>query len=229
MFAIGDVLISDEVPRARFACALAACRGACCVQGEAGAPLEPEERSVLERLLPIVEADLRPEARAAIAARGVWEETTPGQYATTCVESAGSEHGSDADAGSGACVFVTYDGPVARCSIQQAHQQRRLDAVLDHDFPKPLSCHLFPLRRTRYGEQEVLNYEQAGCCAPARAHGQQHDLSLADVAQAPLVRAYGADWYARFRAACAHRAPSPLLPSAETDFFDTQDAHETSC
>lgn len=214
MFVVDDILISDEVPRTRFACALAACHGACCVQGEAGAPLEPAERSVLERLLPAVEADLRPEARAAIAARGVWEETAPGAYATTCVE-AGDGVETDEN---GACVFVTYDGPVARCAIQQAHQQGRLGAVLDQDFPKPLSCHLFPLRRARYGEQEVLNYEQADCCAPARAAAEgSPGLSLAAFAQAPLVRAYGADWYARFRAACQHRAAHsstpPSLPS----------------
>ena len=202
MFAVDDILISDEVPSARFACNLAACHGACCVQGKSGAPLEPEERQVLERLLPAVEDRLRPEARAVIEAHGVWEEVGREEYATACVEDA-------------ACVFVTYDGPVARCAIQQAHAEGRLENVPGAaDFPKPLSCHLFPLRIARYGEQDVLNYEQIGLCAPARTRGNRQGLALADFARAPLVRKYGLDWYNRFRAACRRRLDSLHPPDS---------------
>ncbi|RMH69529.1 MAG: DUF3109 family protein [Bacteroidetes bacterium] len=186
MFAVGDILISDELLEAPFACRLSACHGACCVQGDSGAPLEPEERAVLEQVLPAVRPLLRPEALAVIDERGVWEETEDGTYATPCID--------DAE-----CVFVVYDGPVALCGIQRAYQQGLID------FEKPISCHLFPLRATTYGTLEVLNYEQVPVCDPGRAHGCREGVQLADFLQRPLVRKYGTAWYDAFRAAWDRR------------------------
>lgn len=187
MFAVGDVLISDAVLDAPFTCHLGRCKGACCVHGSSGAPLEPEERAELERVLPIVEKDLRPEARAVIAKDGVWEEVRPGEYGTTCVD--GQE-----------CVFVVYDkAGVAQCAIQQAFHAGRTD------FEKPISCHLFPIRVETYGGTDVLNYEQADLCAPAVAHGRRLGVPLYDFLRAPLVRKYGAEWYEEFRAICVER------------------------
>lgn len=185
MFAVGDILISDEVLDAPFACHLSACHGGCCVQGDAGAPLESDERADLERVLPQIRASLRPEALAVIDERGVWEETD-GTYATTCVD--------DAE-----CVFVVYDGPVALCGIQRAYQQGRIE------FEKPISCHLFPLRAEQYGTLDVLNYEQVEVCDPGRAHGCRQGMQLVDFLHRPLVRKYGEAWYDAFRAAWVTR------------------------
>ncbi len=194
MFVIADQLISDELLEAPFACNLGACLGACCVQGDSGAPLEPEERAVLEAVLPRVRKHLRPEALDVIDREGVWEEVEPGQYATTCVDGA-------------ACVFVTYDGPVAKCALHKAHLAGRID------FPKPLSCHLFPVRIERAGAFDVLNYEQVALCNPARAHGRRHGIELVELLREALVRKYGAAWYEAFRQACTERIamlrPSP--------------------
>ena len=85
MFAVGNVLVTDELLDAPFACNLSACKGACCVQGDSGAPLAPEERAELENLLPQVRKYLRPEAISVIEKDGVWEEIEPQRYATTCV------------------------------------------------------------------------------------------------------------------------------------------------
>lgn len=186
MFAVDDILISDAVLDAPFTCNLGACLGGCCVHGDSGAPLEPEERAELEAALPRVRKHLRPEALAVIEERGVWEETEPGHYATTCVD--GRE-----------CVFVTYEGPVAKCALQKAHQAGKLPS------PKPISCHLFPLRAERVGGFEVLNYEQIDLCTPARALGRRTGLELVDFLRAPLTRKYGANWYGRFRDAWAER------------------------
>ena len=200
MFAVDHVLVSDAVLDAPFACHLGACHGACCVHGDSGAPLEPEERAVLERVLPVVEGDLRPEAREAIRRAGVWEEVSPGDYATTCVD--------DRE-----CVFVVYDGPVAKCAIQQAYHAGRVD------FEKPISCHLFPLRVERHGEGdeavEVLNYERSALCRPAVRHGRRTGVQLAAFLEKPLTRRYGPRWYQKFREAVAARrlaladAPAP--------------------
>jgi hypothetical protein len=147
MFAVENILISDDVLDAPFACNLGACLGGCCVQGDSGAPLEPEERAVLEQAVPKVRKHLRPEAREVIEERGVWEEIAPGRYATTCV-------------GQAECVFVTYEGPVAKCALQKAHREGQLD------FPKPISCHLYPIRAQQHGDYEILNYEQIPLCDP---------------------------------------------------------------
>ncbi len=190
MFAVDNILVSDELVDAPFACHLGACLGGCCVQGEAGAPLEPAERGVLERLLPVVRDELRPEALRVIEARGVWEETSPGHYTTTCVEAGESV---------AECVFVTYESGVAKCAIQKAYREGRVG------FEKPISCHLYPVRVQSYGDFEALNYEQIELCDPARAHGCRTGMQLVDFLRPPLVRKYGADWYEKFLAACAER------------------------
>ncbi|QXD16871.1 DUF3109 family protein [Rhodocaloribacter litoris] len=194
MFAVDHILISDDLLDAPFSCLLGACRGGCCVHGESGAPLEPGERALLEAALPRVRKYLTPEALAVIERDGVWEEVEPGAYATTCVDGA-------------ACVFVTYDGPVAKCALQKAYLAGRID------FPKPISCHLFPVRVQTYGDIEVLNYEQVPLCEAARKHGRRHNVQLVDFLREPLVRKYGMDWYEKFRLAWTQRRDA-LAPAS---------------
>lgn len=187
MFAVDDILISDAVLDAPFTCHLGACKGACCVHGDSGAPLEDHERAELEAALPAVERDLRPEALAVIAEQGPWTEEAPGEFATSCVD--GRE-----------CVFVVYRKGVALCALQQAYHEGRLA------FEKPISCHLYPIRVEHYGGQTVLNYEQIDLCRPAIPHGRRLGVVLHDFLRVPLSRAFGARWYERFRAACIERA-----------------------
>ncbi len=186
MFAVDNILVSDDLLDAQFACNLGACLGACCVQGASGAPLEVDELRQIEEVLPIVREDLRPEALEVIEQDGVWEELAPGKYATTCV-------------GDAECVFVTYDGPVAKCAIQKAFQEGKTD------FPKPVSCHLYPIRVESHGDVEVLNYEKIGICKPGRRHGMRSGTLLSDFLEEPLSRKYGEQWYARFRKALDER------------------------
>ena len=208
MFAVDHVLVSDALLDAPFCCALSACGGGCCVEGDRGAPLEPEERRELERALPIVGPQLRPEAHEVIGREGVWEGTDREGYATTTVDG-------------GECVFVAYrEGgpggrPIAVCAIQEAHVQGKLD------WEKPLSCHLYPIRVETYGEGEsrveVLNYERIGMCDPAVPHGQGLGLQLADFLARPLARRYGEDWVRRFNAALqARRRELGIGPSPES-------------
>jgi hypothetical protein len=198
MFAVGPVLVSDALLDAAFACDLGACRGACCVVGERGAPLEKDEIPLIEQARDVVERDLRPEARAALSRGGAWEGNDRSGFATATV--AGRE-----------CVFVVYErGPgtrpgqgVATCAIQRAFQAGRLG------WEKPISCHLYPIRVERIGEGddavEVLNYEQIDLCAPARSAGRRARTPLARFLERPLTRRYGAPWYAQFLAAWRQR------------------------
>ena len=193
MFAVDHVLVSDALLDAPFACRLGACLGACCVHGDRGAPVEAGERQALEDALPVVEPRLRPQAKAEIARRGVWEGTERDGYHTTTVN--------DRE-----CVFVVYDGapqagaaarPVAKCALQQAHWAGELA------FEKPLSCHLYPVRAETYGDGpdavDVLNYERIELCRPAVPHGERAGVQLADFLERPLTRKYGAAWVGRFR------------------------------
>lgn len=194
MFAVDHVLVTDALLDAPFACSLGACFGACCVHGDRGAPLEPDEREDLEAALPVVQDRLRPEARREIARSGVWEGNEREGYGTTTV--AGRE-----------CVFVVYDGKgpraVAKCALQEAYWAGKLG------FEKPLSCHLYPIRVERYGEGEeaveVLNYERIDLCRPAVPHGERTGVQLAAFLERPLTRRYGAGWFARFREALRQR------------------------
>jgi len=183
---VDNILISDDLVSARFACNLGACHGACCVQGTSGAPLDEEELSRVDAAAEALRADLRPVARRIIGARGAWENIPGSGYATTCV-------------GQGECVFVVFDGPVAKCAIQKAWQEGRIDWI------KPLSCHLYPIRIDDLGDMELLNYERMDMCLPAVAKGQRDGMYLSDYLEAPLTRKYGADWYARFKEACRDR------------------------
>lgn len=180
MFAVKDILVSDALLDAPFSCNLGACFGACCVQGDSGAPLEPDERQELESVLPAVKKYLRPEALEVIEEKGVWEETAPDHYVTTCV-------------GKAECVFVTYDGPVAKCAIQKAFFEGTVE------FEKPVSCHLYPIRIERIGEYDTINYERIEICDPGVKHGRRTGMQLADVLQRPLVRKYGKEWYNEFK------------------------------
>ena len=186
MFAVDDVLITDELLDARFACNLGACFGGCCVQGDSGAPLEEDERFEIEKILPRVRKYLRQEALEVIEKHGVWEEIEDEKYATTCVDNA-------------ECVFVTYEGPVAKCAIEKAYFEGRIS------FRKPISCHLFPVIVERFGDVEALNYEQIPLCIPAVHNGCKKNIHLIDFLREPLERKYGEAWYTKFRSAYAER------------------------
>lgn len=186
MFVVDNILISDDLVDASFSCNLSACLGACCVRGDSGAPLEPAERKELEKVFPVVRDRLQPDALDVIKSRGVWEKTSTGDFATTCV-------------GTSECVFVRYDGAIAKCSIQEAYMAGKTT------FEKPISCHLYPIRITDLGDFDALNYEQIDLCKPAIKMGVKHGMFLSDYLEIPLVRKYGSDWYARFREACTNR------------------------
>lgn len=200
MFAVDHVLVSDDLLEAPFACDLAACHGACCVVGDAGAPLRADERAAMEAVYPVVAHRLTETARRVVATRGVWEETAPGAYNTVCVEDVGPTGARV----SGQCVFVTYADAApgvrtALCAIEVAGRAGETDVE------KPLSCHLYPIRIEPAGDYDLVNYERIDLCEGGRRCGTRARVDLADFLAAPLARAYGADWLGRFREILAAR------------------------
>lgn len=186
MYAIGSVLVSDEVVEEHFACNLAACKGACCWEGDYGAPLEPEELDELERVYPQVASLLTPEGRKAIKTQGFYTKNGDG-HDTPLVNG-------------GACAYMTYDDRgVAQCGIEQAYNLGRID------WKKPISCHLYPIRVVRNPQTsfEALNYDRWDICSAACTKGERQRIRIFEFAKPALIRKYGQAWYDELVAAVA--------------------------
>lgn len=180
MFLVDHALISDDIATFNFACDLHRCKGACCVVGDAGAPVKRSELPILRRAYAFLEQELRAEARDTVEHGSLMVEHE-GQFELACT------HGAE-------CIFVVYDElGTATCAIQRAYDAGRFT------WPKPISCHLFPIRITSIGNQDYLNLEYVpSICSPACQRAEKEGISLAAFLKEPLTRAYGAQWYASF-------------------------------
>lgn len=177
MITVQNTLLSDDIAEKNFVCNLEACKGACCVKGEAGAPLENREREILDEIYPEIKSYLSEKGIAAIEANGTWVLDEEGDYTTTCVE------------GDKECAFTIFDGRVAKCGIEHAWK----DGVID--FQKPISCHLYPIRITQYPEFDILNYDRWDICSAACTLGDEFKVPLYKFLKTALVRKYGEEWY----------------------------------
>lgn len=177
MVQIGDVVFSLDIFRERFVCDLDVCRGCCCVEGEAGAPLQEDEAGELEKILPIVWDDLSPQAREVIRRQGVSYRDGDGDQVTSIV------NGKD-------CVFTCYDRRgYCICAIQKAYKEGKTD------FYKPISCHLYPIRVGNFGKYKALNYHKWSICHAAWDLGKQEGVPVYQFLKEPLIRKFGKEWY----------------------------------
>ncbi len=180
MIVVGDTLLSEDLFEAHFACDLAACAGACCVQGDVGAPLRPEERERLEALLPVVSTYLSPEGLAVIHRDGV---CAPYDGRAVAPVRAG-----------GACVYAVFDtAGVASCGLERAYRAGVTD------WPKPISCHLYPVRELALPDATALNVETWQICDPARRCGAATRTTVLEFCRDALVRRFGEAWYTAAR------------------------------
>lgn len=183
MIAIDNTLISENLLEKKFVCDLAACKGACCVEGDAGAPLTEEETQILEDIFDQVKPYMRPEGIKAVEEQGHWEMDTDGDFVTPLVE--GKE-----------CAYVQFsENGTALCAIEQAHRDGKVD------WKKPISCHLYPVRISKLKEYDALNYHKWHICSPACACGEKLQVPVYKFAKAALIRAYGEDWFDKLEAA----------------------------
>ena len=180
MLLIQELLISDDVIEKKFICNLKACKGACCWEGEWGAPLSREELITIEKIYPAMQPFLRPEAVERIKEVGLYEwNEVPQEYGTTLMED-------------GACVFMTYNAlGIATCGMEEAHRAGVTD------FKKPISCHLYPIRVTKNEDTgfEALNYDEWDICSAACALGEKEQVAVYEFLKEPIIRKYGADFY----------------------------------
>jgi hypothetical protein len=177
MIQIEDTIVSLDLIERFFCCDLTQCSGACCVEGESGAPLEKEELEKLRKILPVVWDDLAPEAQAVINRQGVAYLDPESDVVTSIV------NGKD-------CVFTCYDaGGICRCAIEKAYREGRCD------FIKPLSCHLYPVRVKRYKNYQAVNYHQWKVCRAAEKEGEKKHIRLYQFLREPLICKFGEEWY----------------------------------
>ncbi|MDR0994984.1 MAG: DUF3109 family protein [Tannerella sp.] len=177
MLQIGNTLVSLDLIERRFACNLGACKGVCCIEGDAGAPLEGDEAAYLREILPVIWNGLRPEAQAVIRSQGVAYIDMEGDTVTSIVDGRN-------------CVFTTSDEQgVCLCAVEKAFREGRIPRN------KPISCSLYPIRLKNYAAHCVLNYDRWRICRPAETFGRQQDIPLHIFLKEPLIRKFGQAWY----------------------------------
>ena len=178
MFQLGKTIVSEDIIKNDFLCNLSACKGACCVDGDAGAPLEKTEVAILQDIYPKVKPFLRKEGINAIKAQGTSVETVYGELETPLI------NGAD-------CAYVIFDdNNVALCAIEEAYNQGEIT------WKKPLSCHLYPIRVKDYTEFSAVNYHKWDICDDACALGKELQIPIYKFVKEALIRKFGEDWYA---------------------------------
>ncbi|MFT7085962.1 MAG: hypothetical protein ACJAV5_001684 [Vicingaceae bacterium] len=179
MIQVENVLLSEDLFTAHFVCDLAACKGACCIEGDAGAPVEMEEIDKMEENLDAILPFLTPKGKKSIKELGVFTVDTDGDYVTTL------NNGKE-------CSFTTYDSNgTAKCGIEDAYRAGKTN------FKKPTSCHLFPIRVQKLHDMEALNYEQIDICKPACECGSKLQVKVYQFLKEPLINKYGVEWFSQ--------------------------------
>ncbi|MGH1387273.1 DUF3109 family protein [Kordia sp.] len=177
MFQIGKTIISEDIIEKDFVCNLAACKGECCVAGDAGAPLEKEEVKILEDIYDTVKPFLRKEGIEAIEKQGTYIVQENGDLETPLVN--GAE-----------CAYVIFDDKnTALCGIEEAYNKGLVD------WKKPISCHLYPIRVEAYSDFAAVNYHRWPICDDACSLGKELQVPTYKFVKEALVRKFGEDWY----------------------------------
>lgn len=177
MFQLKNTIVSEQIVEKDFVCNLNACKGECCIAGEAGAPLEEDEVQILKAIYEDVKPFLRPEGIAAIEAQGTSIITDLGELETTLVN--GAE-----------CAYVTFtDKGIASCGIEDAYNAGKVD------FKKPISCHLYPVRVQKYSSFSAVNYHRCPICDDACTLGKELQVPVYKFVKDALTRKFGEAWY----------------------------------
>lgn len=178
MLEIGRTIVSLDVLEKKFLCDILKCKGACCVEGDSGAPVTPEEVNVIKNIYPEVESYLPEQQREEIRNQGFAVIDSDGDLVTPLLNNR-------------QCVYSIEEHGILKCGIEKAFLEGK------SGFRKPVSCHLFPIRITEYKRFDAVNYQQIDICKPGRECGKSEKLPLYVFLKEPLIRKYGEDWYAQ--------------------------------
>jgi len=185
MIAVKNTLISDEILSKKFVCDLNACKGACCVEGEAGAPLDEKETLILEEIFEQVKPFMNKDSIKTIEKKGTWVKNDANEFETPL--NTKNKH----------CAYVVFDEntvpagrqEIAKCAIEIAHKAGKIN------FQKPVSCHLYPIRIKDMKSYLALKYEKWEVCKPALACGAKLEVPVYKFLKQPLIRKFGKEWY----------------------------------
>lgn len=187
---VGDVLLSPDILTECFCCDLEACRGLCCVEGDAGAPVTLGEVAEIEDCLDTVWGDLTAAAQSVIERQGVAYTDRDGDLVTSIVQ------GRD-------CVFTAHSQDCALCALERACRESR------STFAKPISCALYPIREQRLSNGlTALNYHRWHVCRPAVSKGRTLGLKVYQFLRQPLIRRFGEQWYGELEEAARLLPPT---------------------
>jgi Protein of unknown function (DUF3109) len=189
MIIVQEKLVSEDLVNEQFICNLNKCKGACCWEGDSGAPLEREEMRILDEIYDKVRPFLTEEGRNVIDTEGGYiQDQEDGSFGTSLVNN-------------GPCAYMTKDiTGTAQCGIEQAW---RAGVV---DFRKPISCHLYPIRVMKNEIQgfEALNYDRWDICSAACSLGEEYKMPVYQFLKEAIIRKYGEDFYEELDAAAAY-------------------------
>lgn len=176
MLAIGNTLVSEDLLEKKFVCDLSACKGACCVKGDFGAPLETDELPVLDEIYDKVKPFLSDKGIQAIEKQGKYLEHEKDEWVAPLI-------------GGKECAYVLFENGIARCGIEKAYNAGAVN------FRKPVSCHLYPVRVTHNKDYDAVNYNEWSICNPACTLGESLKVLVYKFLETSLVRKYGREWY----------------------------------
>lgn len=187
MIAIDDILVSDEIIEEQFVCDLVKCKGGCCVDGDAGAPLENSELKELNAVYNAVLPYLSKECKIILETEGKYVYDKEFGWVTPTISN-------------GMCAYGLVDkNGIVKCGIEQAYNDGKIS------WKKPISCHLFPIRIKKAKKTELVNYEpRPDLCSAACTLGKKLKLPVYQFLKEPIIRKFGKDFYEALEAAAVH-------------------------
>ncbi len=178
MIDIDDRILHLDIFKKNFICDISKCKGICCVKGDSGAPLEEDEANKIDELLPKIYDRLTDVGKDVIDKQGTSRIDIEGELTTAILP------------GAGECVFTLHDeNGISSCAIERAWEEGIVD------FRKPISCHLYPIRVTKYKGFDAVNYDVWDICKDGICLGNKEGVSIFEFLKEPLIRKYGEDWY----------------------------------
>ena len=192
MIWIDNIIVSDEVTEKNFVCNLKKCKGACCVEGDFGAPLDEDELSTLEEVYPLVEPYMSEIGKETVKQKGYYTFNEQPQEFGTSLNPDES------------CAFLFVEGEtgISYCSIEKAWKEGKIA------WRKPISCHLYPIRIEKMGDMDALNYDKWDICKDACTLGDELKVPVYQFAKEAIVRKYGKDLYEQLDATVKHEKDS---------------------
>ena len=177
MIQIDETIISEDILDYEFVCNLTACKGACCIEGNAGAPIDQDELPILEAIYPVVKPYLTEKGVESIEKQGVYIKGEDGEWETPLIDG-------------GECAYVIRNKEqIALCAIEQAYNDGKID------WKKPISCHLYPIRLHKYSSFTAVNYDRWNICNNACVLGKKLEVPIYKFVKNALIRKFGEAWY----------------------------------